>query len=438
MKMEVPFWNQDVETAQRDKIKQIQLERLRGIINYALKTPFYNRRLNKIGIKSGDDVKSVEDLEKIPFTTKDDLRQNFPKGLLAVDMSDVVRIHSSSGTTGIPTVIYFSAEDINNWADLVARCIRATGAAAGDIFQNMMTYGLFTGGLGLHYGAERVGMTVIPIGGGNTKRQIQTMKDFQTTVVHATPSYLLHVHTAIYEQGMTIDELALRKAYIGAEPHSENIRKKIEELYKMDAYNSYGLSEMNGPGVAFECVYKTGMHIWEDAYIPEIIDPVTDKRVADGQTGEVVFTNLIRKATPLLRYRTRDLASIIPGQCECGRTHRRLSRITGRTDDMLIINGVNVFPSQIEEVVMKIPEVGTNYQIHVEKAGALDKLVVKVEIYSKMFRGDAKQLDMLKGKIKDELRASIMINPSVELHEPGFLPVSEGKAKRVIDNRPQQ
>jgi phenylacetate-CoA ligase len=302
----------------------------------------------------------------------------------------------------------------------------------------MMTYGLFTGGLGLHYGAEKVGMTVIPIGGGNTRRQIKTMKDFGTTVVHATPSYLLHVHSAILEQGMTVDELSLAKAYIGAEPHSENIRQKIEQLYGMDAYNSYGLSEMNGPGVAFECVYKTGMHVWEDAYITEIIDPETGEQKEAGQTGEIVFTNLIRRATPLLRYRTRDLAQIVPGDCPCGRTHRRLSRITGRTDDMLIINGVNVFPSQIEEVVMKIPEVGTNYQISVEKVGALDKLVVKVEIYSKMFRGDAKQLDALKGKIKDELRASITINPVVELHEPGFLPVSEGKAKRVIDNRPRE
>ncbi len=436
--MDVSFWNKEIETAGESDLKGEQLKRLRGIVGWALKTAFYKRRLNKAGINSGDDIKSLDDLKKVPFTAKDDLRQNFPKGLLAVDMSDVVRIHSSSGTTGIPTVIYFSRDDINNWTELVARCIVATGAVAGDVFQNMMTYGLFTGGLGLHYGAERVGMTVIPIGGGNTKRQIKTMKDFQTTVVHATPSYLLHVHSVLAQEGTSIDELALRKAYVGAEPHSENIRLKIEQLYGMDAYNSYGLSEMNGPGVAFECVYKKGMHIWEDGYITEIIDPVSGQEVEEGQTGEVVFTNLIRRATPLLRYRTRDLASIIPGKCQCGRTHRRLSRITGRTDDMLIINGVNVFPSQIEEVVMRIPEVGTNYQIHVDKVGALDKLIVKVEIYSKMFMGEARQLDTLKGKIKDELRASITINPVVELHEPGFLPVSEGKAKRVVDLRPKE
>ncbi|MFA5554480.1 MAG: phenylacetate--CoA ligase [Phycisphaerae bacterium] len=436
--MQITYWNKEVETADDSSLKSLQLKRFKETIGWALQTPFYKRRLGKVGINSAYDIKSLDDLKKIPFATKDDLRQNFPKGLLSLDMKDIVRIHSSSGTTGIPTVIYFSREDIDNWSDLVARCVVTTGAGPGDVFQNMMTYGLFTGGLGLHYGAERVGMTVIPIGGGNTKRQIKTMKDFQTTVVHATPSYLLHIHSVLAEEKIKIDELSLRKAYIGAEPHSENIRLKIEQLYGIDAYNSYGLSEMNGPGVAFECVYKCGMHIWEDAYITEIIDPATGQALPDGEIGEVVFTNVIRRATPLLRYRTRDLACIIPGKCQCGRTHRRLSRITGRTDDMLIINGVNVFPSQIEEVVMKIPEVGTNYLIEVDKVGALDKLIVKVEIYSKMFRGDASQLDALKGKIKDELRASITISPSVELHEPGFLPVSEGKAKRVIDNRPKE
>lgn len=436
--MQVRYWDQEIETASEEKIKEVQLVRLRQTVDWAMKTPFYSRRLAKTGISSGNDIKGLDDLKKIPFATKDDLRQNFPKGLLSVEMNDVVRIHSSSGTTGIPTVIYFSADDLDRWTDMVARCICATGAGAGDVFQNMMTYGLFTGGLGLHYGAERVGMTVIPIGGGNTKRQIQTWKDFQTTVVHATPSYLLHVHSVLQEMGTDINELSLKKAYVGAEPHSENIRLKIEDLYKIDAYNSYGLSEMNGPGVAFECEYKSGMHIWEDGYITEIINPETGEPVEDGQVGEVVFTNLIRWATPLMRYRTRDLACIIPGKCQCGRTHRRLSRITGRTDDMLIINGVNVFPSQIEEVVMKIPEVGTNYQIHIDKVGALDRLIVKVEIYSKMFKGEARQLDALRGKIKDELRASITINPVVELHEPGFLPASEGKAKRVVDNRPKE
>ncbi len=433
--MQIPYWNKEIETASRQYLEEIQLQRLKETVGWALQTPFYKKKLNKVGISSGDDIKTLEDLKRIPFTTKDDLRQNFPKGLLAMDMKEVVRIHSSSGTTGIPTVIYFSRKDIENWSDLVARSIVATGAVSEDIFQNMMTYGLFTGGLGLHYGAEKVGMTVIPVGGGNTIRQVQIMKDYQTTLVHATPSYLLHIHSILQKNNISLKHLNLHKAFIGAEPHSENTRRKIQELFNIDAYNSYGLSEMNGPGVAFECMYKKDMHVWEDAYIVEIINPETGELLEEQQQGEVVLTNLIRHAMPLLRYRTRDLAFLHSGTCQCGRTHRRLSRIMGRTDDMLIINGVNVFPSQIEEAVMKIPEVGTNYQIYVKKEGAIDKLIVNVEIYSKMFKGTASQLDTLKHKIKEEVKASIVITPKIVLHEPGFLPVSEGKAKRVIDSR---
>jgi phenylacetate-CoA ligase len=435
--MEINFWNKQIETLPRTDLAQLQSKRLREVLGSAFSTQFYKRRLPKAGINSPDDIKTLDDLKCIPFTVKDDLRQSFPKGLLSTDMADVIRVHLSSGTTGVPTVIYFTKQDVANWSDLVARCIIATGASSGDIFQNMMTYGLFTGGLGLHYGAELVGMTVIPVSAGTTRRQVHIMRDFQTTVVHATPSYLLHIHSVLDQNEITDGDLCLKKAFIGAEPHSENIRLKIEDLWKIDAYNSYGLSEMNGPGVAFECVYKQGMHVWEDAYIIEIINPDTLEPVPDGEYGEVVFTNLVRHATPLLRYRTRDLARIIPGPCKCGRTHRRLSRITGRTDDMLIINGVNVFPSQIEEVIMRTPEVGTNYLIKLEKYGELDRLIVMVEIYSKMFSGDVRQLDTLKGKLKDELRASIVISPIVELHEPGSLPVSEGKAKRVLDTRPK-
>jgi phenylacetate-CoA ligase len=435
--MEIPYWDKEIETVDRAGLEKIQLERLRDAVSCALKTPFYKRRLGEAGISSSDEIKGLEDLQRIPFTTKDDLRKSFPTGLLSVDMEEVVRIHSSSGTTGIPTVIYFSAEDIERWTELVARCIFSTGATGRDVFQNMMTYGLFTGGLGLHYGAERVGMTIIPIGGGNTKRQIQVMKDFQTTVLHITPSYLLHIQSKLKEGGIGIDDLALKKAFVGAEPHSENTRLKIEELLGIDAYNSYGLSELNGPGVAFECIYKKDMHIWEDAYIVEIIDPATGEVLEEGCEGEVVLTNLIRRANPILRYRTRDLSFLHAGGCECKRTHRRLSRILGRTDDMLIINGVNVFPSQIEEKVMQIPEVGTNYQIHVDKKGSLDRLTVKVEIYPKMFLGEVSQLDALKNRIKEELRSSIVINPVVELHEPGALPISEGKAQRVVDERPK-
>ncbi len=350
-------------------------------------------------------------------------------------MSRVVRIHTSSGTTGIPTVIHHTQADLDAWTDLVARSITATGAGKPDIFQNMMTYGMFTGGLGLHYGAERVGMTVIPMGGGNTRRQIQIMKDFGTTVLHITPSYMLHLHAMLAECGVALKDLRLSKAYLGAEPYSEDTRRKIEKLWKIDVYNSYGLSEMNGPGVAFECVHKNGMHVWEDVYGVEVVDPLTGQALEDGRQGEVVFTNLLREATPLLRYRTRDIAAILKGSCPCGRTHRRISRIAGRTDDMLIINGVNVYPSQIESVIMKIPEVGNNYQIFLEKNGALDSLTVKVEISSGMFKGDLAQIDRLKERIRESLRASIIISPRVELHEPGSLPVFEGKAKRVVDER---
>lgn len=433
--MEVNFWNHEAETMDRSQIDALQHHRLKSIVASALKTPFYQKRLLRAGIQSPDDLRSLADIQKIPFTVKDDLRQNFPTGLLAVDMEEVVRIHSSSGTTGIPTVIYLTAEDLNTWTDLLARSITAAGCTRRDIFQNMMSYGLFTGGLGLHYGAERVGMTVIPVGGGNTQRQVQLMKDFKTTVLHVTPSYLLHIHTRLGEFGVKASDLHLRKAFLGAEPYSENTRLKLQELYGIDAYNSYGLSEMNGPSVAFECVYKKDMHLWEDAYLVEIIDPATGQRVPDGQPGEVVLTNLVRRAMPLMRYRTRDLAFLHTEPCPCGRTHRRLSRIQGRTDDMMIINGVNVFPSQIEEVIMSIPEVGTNYMIHLSSSGGLDRLSVKVEIYSKMFTGDMNALDALKGRIRDKLRASITINPHVELHEPGALPVFEGKAKRVVDNR---
>ncbi|MFI4911401.1 MAG: phenylacetate--CoA ligase family protein [Sedimentisphaeraceae bacterium JB056] len=429
------YWNKDIETANRSDIEKIQLERLKNIVSYALKTDFYKKRLPKAGINSADDIRSIEDIRKIPFATKDDLRQNYPKGFLAVDYDDVVRMHSSSGTTGIPTVIYLTASDMEAWTDLVARSITATGCTKKDVFQNMMTYGLFTGGLGLHYGGERVGMMVLPVGGGNTIRQVTLMRDFKTTTLHITPSYLLHIHTKLPEIGISRDELAVKRAIIGAEPHSEETRRKLEDLFDIECYNSYGLSEMNGPGVAFECQNRDGMHIWEDGFIAEIIDPETGEVLPDGQQGELVLTNLTRTAMPLMRYRTRDLTEIIEGQCSCGRTHRRLARIKGRTDDMMIINGVNVFPSQIEEVIMKIPEVGTNYQIYLSKKAAIDKLTVKVEIYSKMFKGDVSQLESLKRHIAEELRASIFIHPTVQLHEPGVLPTFEGKAKRVVDDR---
>ncbi len=434
--MNAPVWNPAVEFMEREALERLQLANLRMTVAQALKTPFYQRRLAEVGLTGPEDLASLRDLHHLPYTTKDDLREAYPYGLLAVDQEQAVRLHTSSGTTGMPTVIYHTRRDLDGWTELVARCIAATGATARDVFQNMTNYGLFTGGLGLHYGAERVGMLVIPASSGNTSRQIQLMKNFGVTVVHATPSYLLHLHSALAAEGVSLDQLRLQKAFIGAEPHSEQTRCKIEDLFRIKAYNSYGLSEMNGPGVAFECLHQTGLHLWEDAYLLEIIDPRRLQPCAEEETGEIVLTTLQRQATPLLRYRTRDLSHLVGGHCPCGRSHRRLARIKGRSDDMLIINGVNLFPSQIEEVLMKTPEVSTNYLIQIEKRGAMDRLAVKTEIDARLFTGNPRALDDLRERISELLRSAILVKPVVELHEPGSLPVSEGKAKRVVDLRP--
>lgn len=429
------FHDREIETMDAEALKALQLLRFKKAVTSALKTPFYKKRLNGVGLESAEDLKSLEDIKKIPFTTKSDLREAYPFGLLASDLSEVVRMHASSGTTGTPTVIYQTAADLEHWTDLTTRSLVAVGCHRGDVFQNMMTYGLFTGGMGLHYGAENLGMLVIPVSSGNTGRQFRLMKDFGATVVHATPSYMLHLYSRMEEYGYSPDDFALQKALVGAEPHSEEIRLKIEELFGIDAYNSYGLSEMNGPSVAFECDRKAGMHLWEDSYYMEVVDEDTLEEVPEGETGELVLSILIRTATPILRYRTRDLTSVIPGRCDCGRISRRISRIKGRTDDMLIINGVNVFPSQIEEVIMKMSEIGTNYRIVVRKEGTLDRLIVQTEVGPAIFSDDARDLNALRRRIIENLKASITISPTVELHEPGVLPVQEGKAIRVVDER---
>jgi phenylacetate-CoA ligase len=344
-------------------------------------------------------------------------------------------MHASSGTTGKPTVIYCDRSDLERWTHLTNRSLQACGCGPADVFQNMMTYGLFTGGLGLHYGAEDLGMFVIPSSAGNTRRQLQLMRDFGTTVIHATPSYMLHLYSQMEGAGVSLSDLKLKKALIGAEPHSEDLRIKIEELFGIDAYNSYGLSEMNGPSVAFECTEKDGMHLWEDSYYMEIVDRDNLEPLPDGEVGELVLTNLIRHASPIIRYRTKDLTRILPGECPCGRTSRRVGRMTGRTDDMLIINGVNVFPSQIEEVVMKVPEAGNNYRILVKKKGTLDELIVQLEVGPEVLTDDTRDLYALQGRLTEALKASISIKPHVEFHEPGRLPVQEGKAIRVVDER---
>ncbi len=431
-------FGRDVERISRDELQALQFWKLKRTVSRALETPFYGKKLGQNGLENADQIQSWEDLGRIPFTSKDDLRDAYPYGLLAVPHEEVVRLHASSGTTGTPTVIYHTQADLDAWTSLTVRSLQAVGCRPGDVFQNMMTYGLFTGGIGLHYGAEQLGMLVIPASSGNTPRQFKLMQDFGTSVVHATPSYLLYLHSRMEELGIDPASLQLRKALIGAEPHSENTRRKIEDLYGIDAYNSYGLSEMNGPSVAFECTGKQGMHLWEDSYILEVINPETLEPAAPGEVGELVLTTLNRTATPILRYRTRDLTRILPGDCPCGRTSRRIDRIRGRSDDMLIINGVNVFPSQIEEVLMKLPQVGTNYHIVVEKAGALDRLIVQTEVGPDLFADDMRPLNRLRDTIKENLRALITIKPAVELHEPGKLPVSEGKAVRVTDRRKRE
>ena len=428
------FWNREIETIERKDLEKLQLARLQKALAAAATTPFYRKVFSDHNVDVSK-VTTLEHLQDLPLTTKHDLRLSYPDGMVPISRSDIVRLHASSGTTGKSTVIFYSKRDVDEWADLVARSMVATGTTRDDVFQNMMGYGLFTGGLGLHYGAERLGAMVIPSSTGNSLKQIQLMQDFQTTVIHITPSYSLHLVEVIKENGVNPPDLTVKKAYLGAEPYSEETRDKIEKLWGLEAYNSYGMSEMNGPGVAFECVHKNGMHLWEDFYIIEVINPETGQPLPDGEEGELVLTHINREAMPIIRYRTRDLTRIIPEECSCGRTHRRMERIKGRTDDMLIVGGVNVFPSQIESVLMRIPEVGNNYQIVLEREENLDRMYIRVELYSKMFHGDLNELKRLNQKIGEELRALITINPRIELLEPGSLPPSMGKAKRVIDNR---
>lgn len=427
------YWQAEIETMPRPELEALQLRRLQEVVKRVATTvPFYRQALAEAGV-SPEDIRALSDARRLPFTTNADLRANYPDGLLAIPRQQVTRLHTSSGTTGKPKALFFSRRDVDQAAELIARCLVMTGCTAEDVLQNMMTYGLFTGALVLHYGAEKVGMLVIPAGPGNSERQLMLMQDFRTTVFHTTPSYALYLAEFIRKRGLDPrKDLALRKGLVGAEAHSEETRRKIEEALGIDAYNSYGLSEMNGPGVAFECEHKSGLHLWEDQYLLEIIDPVTGVPLADGERGELVLTSLTREAMPLLRYRTRDLTSVIPTPCLCGRTHRRLARITGRSDDMLVVRGVNLYPQQIERVLMSIPELGSNYLIHLR---GLDELTVKVEFAASGFDGRVENLVRLEERVVEKLRAEILVKPKVELSAPGTLPVSEGKAKRVVDER---
>jgi phenylacetate-CoA ligase len=427
------FWDRDSETLARPALEELQLQRLQATVRLvAERVTFYQRKFAELDLRP-EHIKTLADVRLLPFTTSADLRATYPDGLLAVPRSEPVRLHTSSGTTGKPKALFFSRNDVNNAAELVARSLVAAGLTGGDVFQNTMSYGLLTGGLVMHYGAERVGCLVIPAGPGKSERQLMLMQDFRTTAVHILPSYALYFANFLEQKGLDPSrDLALRKAFVGAEPHTEETRRRIEDALGLDVYNSYGLTEMNGPGVAFECEHKAGMHLWEDNYLLEVIDPKTGERLPDGATGELVLTSLMREAMPLLRYRTRDITSVVTGPCPCGRTHRRINRITGRSDDMLIVRGVSIFPQQIEQVLMSRPQVGRNYLIVVE---GLDDLTVKVELAAAGFDGQVEHLAALQQDLVEKLRAEIWVRPKVDLVPPGSLPVNDGKAKRVIDKR---
>jgi len=427
------FRDQANETLDRTGLEQLQLQRLQDTVRrVAARVPFYRDRFAELRLKP-EDIRSPADIRRLPFTTSADLRANYPAGLLAVPYDATLRLHTSSGTTGKPKALFFSRADVDNAAELCARSFVMTGIMPRDVFQNMMTYGMFTGALVTHYGAEKIGCLVIPAGPGNSERQLMLMQDFRTTFIHLTPSYALYLATFLEKRGIHPQrDLALRKAFVGAEPYSEETRRKIEEGLGVDVYNSYGLSEMNGPGVAFECEHKQGMHLWEDHFLIEIIDPRTGEPVADGEPGELVLTTLCREAMPLLRYRTRDFTSLVPGPCPCGRTHRRLNRITGRADDMLIVRGVNVYPQQIERILMAQPGIGRNYLITLQ---GYDEMTVKVELAEAGFDGQVEHLVKFQSRLAEKLRAEILIRPRIEFLPPGSLPVSEGKAQRVVDNR---
>ncbi|SHE41128.1 phenylacetate-CoA ligase [Caldanaerobius fijiensis DSM 17918] len=428
------IWS-DNEKLSRSEIEYLQSERLRHLVNYVFeRVPFYRRKFEEAGIKPSD-IKSTKDIVKLPFTTKDDLRNNYPYGLFAVPMKEVVRIHASSGTTGRPTVVGYTRNDLNTWAELVARIATEAGVSDEDVAQIAFAYGLFTGAFGLHYGLERVGATVVPISSGNTERQINLMRDFGSTVLVSTPSYALYMAEVAEGMGVNPQELSLRLGLFGAEGSTEEMRAELEKRWGILATENYGLSEVMGPGVSGECIYKDGMHIAEDHFIVEVIDPESGEPLPYGQEGELVITPLTKEALPILRYRTRDITSINPEPCRCGRTLARMSKVKGRTDDMLIIRGVNVFPSQIEEVLLNIPEIGPHYQIIVRKNGYMDELEIDVEVLDSSLLERYAELERLREKIRHKLKVALLIDARVNLVEPRSLKRFEGKAKRVIDLR---
>ena len=429
------YWNQTCECMPREEMNKLQGERLVNTVTRIYhNVPFYREKMQKKGIEPGD-IKNVEDITKLPFTYKQDLRDTYPYGLFATPLSEIIRIHASSGTTGRQTVVGYTRKDIDTWAEVMARTMTAAGADRESIIQVAYGYGLFTGGLGAHYGAERIGASVVPASSGNTKRQLQIMKDFGTTMLACTPSYALFMAEELEEAGIKLSELKLKSGIFGAEPWSTNMRNEIERRLGILAIDIYGLSEVIGPGVASECPCKCGLHIQEDHFIPEIIDPETEEVLPPGSKGELVFSTVSKEGLPLLRYRTRDLSSLEYGKCDCGRTLVRMSKVTGRTDDMLIIRGVNVFPSQIESVLLELGETAPHYMLIVDRVNNLDVMEIWVEMTQSMFSDEVKHIEDLERMIKKEVENTLGLSAKVKLVEPKSIERSEGKAKRVIDKR---
>ena len=428
------MWDPKVETMSRDEIHQVQSRELKNVVKRVYENvPFYREKMDALGVKP-EDIHEAEDVRLLPFTEKKDLRDHYPFGLFAVPREEIVRVHASSGTTGKPTVAGYTKQDLDTWADLTARSMTCAGVTKKSVVHIAYGYGLFTGGLGAHYGAERIGATVIPVSGGNTQRQLMLLKDFGATTLACTPSYAMNLADAMEKAGMDMSELKLESGVFGAEPWSEKMREQLEKRLHIRAQDIYGLTEMMGPGVAMDCPERCGLHVWEDHFLPEIIDENLNQ-VPYGTEGELVITTLTKQGMPLLRYRTHDLSCLDPAPCVCGRTHVRMRRVKARTDDMLIIRGVNVFPSQIEHSLLKIQGIAPQYQIVVDRKGSLDTLEVQVELDRTLIGDTVRDLEALSARIAAQLASDVLISCQVKLCQPGSLPRSEGKAKRVIDNR---
>lgn len=429
------IWNEKIECASRDEMVAIQSERLVKTVSRVYHSiPSYRAKMQEKGLVPGD-IKSIDDISKLPFTVKSDLRDNYPFGMFTVPMSEIVRVHASSGTTGQPTVVGYTRNDLHMWAEVVTRTLAMAGVTRDDIVQIAYGYGLFTGGLGMHYGTENLGATVIPISGGNTQKQIQLMQDFGTSVIACTPSYALFLAEVMKDMNIEPESLKLKVGIFGAEPWSESMRKEIESKLKIKAIDIYGLSEVIGPGVSCECEHQSGMHVNEDHFIPEIIHPETLEPVENGEIGELVFTTVTKEGIPIIRYRTRDLTRLIYDKCACGRTLVRMEKCMGRSDDMLIIRGVNVFPSQIESVLLAMSETEPHYLLIVERKGTLDILKLMVEVQEQFFSDEVRVLENLKKKITHNIQNTLGISVDVKLVEPRTIERTAGKAKRVIDNR---